>query len=277
MAEDTVRFAFGENWLSYADTLDPGKIDEAVASLRAFFPSDRIRGARFLDIGCGSGLFSLAAVKLGAREVVAVDYDPDSVAAATSVLERHAPTGAWRCMRDDVLAMTPERLGDFDIVYSWGVLHHTGEMYRAIDSASKFVKPGGSFLIALYGKTRFCGFWEWEKRCYARFKPWFPILAKSLYKPMVLLRLLLGGQNPKRYIETYRTRRGMNWHHDVEDWLGGYPYESITPEDATRFVTARGFVCRRSVTESRVGVFGTGCDEYLFERDPALAEGAANA
>jgi len=277
MADDTIRFAFGENWQSYADTLDPGKIDEAVASLRAFFPDDRIRGARFLDIGCGSGLFSLAAIKLGAREVVAVDYDPNSVAAATSVLERYAPAGAWQCMRDDVLAMTPERLGEFDIVYSWGVLHHTGDMYRAIDSASKFVKPGGLFLIALYGKTRFCGFWKWEKRCYAQFKPWFPILAKSLYKPLVLLRLLLGGQNPKRYIETYRTRRGMNWHHDVEDWLGGYPYESITPEDATRFVTARGFASLQSVTVSRVGVFGTGCDEYLFERVPASAGSTENA
>jgi SAM-dependent methyltransferase len=273
---DTVRFAFGENWQSYADTLDPGKIDEAVESLRDFFPDDRIRGARFLDIGCGSGLFSLAAIKLGAREVVAVDYDPNSVAAATSVLERHAPAGAWQCMRDDVLSMTPERHGDFDIVYSWGVLHHTGDMYRAIASAAKFVKPGGQFLIALYGKTRFCGFWHWEKRWYSRFKPWFPVLAKCIYKPLILLRLLLGGQNPKRYIETYRTRRGMNWHHDVEDWLGGYPYESITPEDATSFVTARGFECRRSVTESRIGVFGTGCDEYLFQRNLAAADSTAD-
>lgn len=91
---DTVRFAFGENWQSYADTLDPGKIDEAVASVREFFPDDLIKGVRFLDVECESGLFSLAAIKLGAREVIAVDYDPNSVAAATSVLERHAPAAS---------------------------------------------------------------------------------------------------------------------------------------------------------------------------------------
>lgn len=262
----SVRFAFGENWRDYAVLLDVERIEKAKESLRALLSADLLDGCRFLDIGCGSGLFSLAALNLGAREVVSVDLDPNSVAAAESVLRRFAPGKSWRCAQDDVFAMTPEKYGRFDVVYSWGVLHHTGDMFRAIERALSFVRPGGHLLIALYGKTPFCGFWAWEKRSYVTHRPWFPVIARSVYKPLILLRLLLAGRNPIRYIEAYCTQRGMNWRHDAEDWLGGYPYESVAPQVAVDFVEARGFTCCASKTEKRIGLFGSGCDEYLFRR-----------
>lgn len=162
--------------------------------------------------------------------------------------------------------MTTDDFGTFDAVYSWGVLHHTGDMHRAIEKALRFVGPGGRILLALYGKTPFCGFWTWEKRCFVRYRPWFSVLARAIYKPLVMLRYLLAGRNPMRYVRDYRGARGMDWHRDVDDWLGGYPYESIAAEDAIAFVESHGFRCEKSFAEKRVGVFGTGCDEYIFRR-----------
>jgi 2-polyprenyl-6-hydroxyphenyl methylase/3-demethylubiquinone-9 3-methyltransferase len=267
MAEEIAdRFAFGENWRRYATLVDADRIGEAEKSLVRYFGAEGLRGARFLDIGCGSGLFSLAAINLGASEVVAVDLDPNSVAAATAVLGKFAAGKSWQCGRDDILTMPVDRYGTFDAVYSWGVLHHTGAMHAAVEAALRFVRPGGRVLLALYGRTPFCGFWRWEKRCYVRYRPWFPVLARAIYKPLLLLRVLLSGRNPLRFLREYRTLRGMDWSHDVEDWLGGYPYESITPDAAIAFVESHGFRCEKSFSEKRIGIFGSGCDEYLFRR-----------
>ncbi len=263
---NTDRFAFGENWRQFATTLDAERIDQAEASLRAFLRADNLRGSRFLDIGCGSGLFSLAALNLGAREVMAVDFDPNSVATTRLVLERYAASKVWQCRQDDIFEMSMDNYGTFDIVYSWGVLHHTGDMFRAIDCAANFVRPGGHFLIALYGKTPFCKFWQWEKRNFVAHPRWFPFLARTLYKALLILGLLASGRNPLLYIKSYRTLRGMNWNHDVEDWLGGYPYESIEPSATICFVEERGFQHVQSKTENRFGLFGSGCDEFLFRR-----------
>lgn len=265
--EQTERFAFGENWQRFSELIDTDHIEEAKASLQRFFGATGLEGVRFLDIGCGSGLFSLAALELGAADVLAVDLDPNSVATARNVLTRFAAGRSWQCRQADVFSMSADAYGQFDVVYSWGVLHHTGDMYRAIEHALELVRPGGRALLAFYGRTPFCGFWQWEKRCYVRYAPWFPVLARWTYKPLVLLRYLLAGKNPVRVVREYRSLRGMDWSHDVDDWLGGYPYESITPEDAIAFVEAHGFRCERSSTEKRIGVFGSGCDEYLFSRD----------
>lgn len=264
--EKTERFAFGENWRHFSELIDTDHIEEAKASLRRFFGAEGLQGVRFLDIGCGSGLFSLAALELGAAEVLAVDLDPNSVATTRSVLRRFAPDRSWRCCQADVFSMSSDAYGQFDVVYSWGVLHHTGAMFRAIERALELVRPGGRALLALYGRTPFCGFWRWEKRCYVRHAPWFPALARWIYKPLVLLRYLLAGKNPIGVVRAYRSLRGMDWSHDVDDWLGGYPYESVTPEDAIAFVEGRGFRCEKSFAEKRIGVFGSGCDEYLFRR-----------
>ena len=64
-----------------------------------------------------------------------------------------------------------ESMGSFDFVYSWGVLHHTGDMYRALRGAAGRVAPGGRFLFALYRRTPLCWLWKLEKRWYAGASP----------------------------------------------------------------------------------------------------------
>ena len=166
-----LRFEFGKNWASFAATLDEAKIRESENRLVALLETDSLRGLSFLDIGCGSGLHSLAALRLGAERVWAIDLDPNSVGTAQAVLARWWPSQNYRVERKSVFALETDLPEPFDIVYSWGVLHHTGEMARAIRAACRAVKPGGRLALALYGKTRYCGIWRRIKRWYVQATP----------------------------------------------------------------------------------------------------------
>ena len=136
-------FAFGENWKSFVNVVDASRIARAEAGMRRLFPDGELRGARFLDIGCGSGLSSLAAARLGAAQVHGVDIDPASVEAARTLLGRYLQPEVWSARVASVLELDPARDGPFDVVYSWGVLHHTGAMWRAVEAPAGLVRPGG--------------------------------------------------------------------------------------------------------------------------------------
>lgn len=258
------RFRFGENWQSFLSTVDEASIAEAERGLIRLFSPEVFQGARFFDIGCGSGLVMLAAARLGAR-VSGVDLDPQSVAAASSLLSRHLPPGTWTVTTRSVFDLHPEKDGRFDIVHSWGVLHHTGDMWTALERATAMAAAGGRLAIALYRKTPFCGFWRMEKRVYAVSPPFAQAAMRATYKAAFLAGLLALRRNPGRWLRDYKSDRGMDWSHDVHDWLGGYPYESAAAKEVTDFLTRRGFVLERELTHSTpaTGLFGTGCDEYV--------------
>ena len=260
------RFAFGANWQSFAAAIGSERIAEAEAGLRRLFPAGGIEGSRFLDIGCGSGLFSLAAVRLGAKKLLAVDLDPQSVETTRKTLSRYAPGGNWDVQNISVFNLNSEKQGVFDVVYSWGVLHHTGAMYQAITKASTMVAPGGMISLALYGKTPFCGMWRVEKRIYSKSPKWVQKVIEAFYIMLVRIRLALKGESLKQRREKYWKQRGMDTYHDMRDWLGGYPYESISPDEAMSFMRGLGFDQVRSFTEPCIGLLGAGCDEYSFTR-----------
>jgi 2-polyprenyl-6-hydroxyphenyl methylase/3-demethylubiquinone-9 3-methyltransferase len=261
-------FAFGENWSSYAEKIREEEIAEAVKGLMRLC-GGRLEGQRFLDIGCGSGVHSLAALQLGAAEVVCVDIDPVSVATTKRVLARHYAGAAFRVEQVSVFDLDPRRWGQFDIVYSWGVLHHTGDMYRALRSACALVRPGGAFVVALYRRTWMCWLWRLEKRWYARASKRGQGIASATYLWLLARKL---GSRYEAYVNTYRSLRGMNFHNDVHDWLGGYPYESITPEETERFMVSLGFKGERVFASKgplfgrHIGFFGSACNEYVYVR-----------
>ena len=260
-------FSFGENWAQYAEKIDERRIEEAEKSLIRLVGRESIQGRTFMDIGCGSGLFSLAALRLGCKHLLAVDLDPNSVQTTRKTLERYAPAGAnWDCQRISVFDLDPAKVGTFDIVYSWGVLHHTGAMYKAIEKASAMVKPEGMLTLALYGKTPFCGLWRIEKRIYSRSPKWVQRAIERVYSAVVAARLALKGESLKKRRETYFQQRGMDMYHDTRDWLGGYPYESISPQEAMTFMHQLGFEPIRSFVCPSIGLLGAGCDEYSFTK-----------
>jgi SAM-dependent methyltransferase len=260
-------FAFGENWSDFAARLGEERIARAADSLARLLPAEELAGRSFLDIGSGSGLSSLAALRLGARSVLALDIDPASVETTRRVLARHGPGADWTARTANVLEIGPAELGRFDVVHSWGVLHHTGDMWRAVERAAAFVGPGGLFALALYRKTPACGAWRVAKRLYSASPGWLQAPPRWLFSGALLAALALRGRDPLAYVRDYRQRRGMSFRHDVHDWLGGYPYESAAPAEVLARAAKLGLAHRRSfLVAQSVGLFGSGCDEYVFAR-----------
>jgi 2-polyprenyl-6-hydroxyphenyl methylase/3-demethylubiquinone-9 3-methyltransferase len=271
MSKSAVRFNFGDNWQSYAAGMTPEKIAEAEAGLRRLLGRERLDGLRMVDIGCGSGVHALAALRMGAR-VTAIDIDPQSVATTRKMLETYAPPGAaWDVGLRSVLDTGTPDGAPFDIVYSWGVLHHTGRMWEAMDRAADMAAPGATIAVALYKKTPLCGFWRVEKAFYSRLPGWARPVLTAPYAAALLAAQILMGRNPLKYIKNYQSQRGMDFWHDVIDWLGGYPYESASPAEVADWAARRGLTPRLTANTAPargLGILGTGCAEYVFTRPP---------
>lgn len=265
-------FAFGRNWASYAQSVAEAEIKEAEAGLLRLLGGEPPRGTRFLDIGSGSGLHSLAALRLGASHVHAVDIDEDSVATTRALLSRFAHDRDWQVVHASVFDLTPESPGEFDLVYSWGVLHHTGDLNRAVHCAARLVRPGGLFLFALYRRVWADFFWRFEKRWYAKASPAAQGRARAVYTALFGMWFRLTGRRFDDYQAEYCSNRGMEFQHDVHDWMGGWPYESVAPEEVEAlmrplgFERVRSFVGRGRFFGRYTGVFGSGCDEFVYRR-----------
>jgi SAM-dependent methyltransferase len=272
LKEQGSHFEFGDNWQRYSKLIDDGRISDAIAGLEKLCPGEVLDGKSFLDIGCGSGLHSLAALRLGADRVEAVDIDPKSVETTRSLLERYAEGADFVVRRSSVFDLRNEAPGQFDVVYSWGVLHHTGAMNEAVAAAAALVKPGGWFAFALYRKTWMCRFWAREKRWYSRTSPGNQGLALSLFVLLFRINMRLSQRSFRSYLAEYdKNSRGMDFFHDVHDWMGGYPYESISPLEVDRTMNRLGFDREKAflLPDSiplKIGLFGSGNDEYVYRK-----------
>lgn len=264
------RFKFGANWSRFARDLDRGQVDAARASLSEMLGAGSLAGRTFLDIGSGSGLFSLAATELGADRVESFDYDEASVATTQSLKDRFAPEASnWGVSRGSVLdEQYMQALGQWDVVYSWGVLHHTGSLWPALGHTCERVAPGGRLFIAIYNdQGAMTKVWTRVKRIYNRLpsliQPPYAMLV-SLPAEALSLAVCLVKLKPGAYFRRWTRQhdRGMSGWHDMIDWVGGYPFEAARPEEIFDFCATRGFVLRGLKTCAG----GHGCNEYVFER-----------
>lgn len=253
---ERVGFSFGENWQKYVGGLDESRLTRAQASLCVSFAGAELAGHTFLDLGCGSGIFSLAARRLGAT-VTSVDVDPASVACALGLRGDDAD---WTVVEQSVLE--PTGLPQADRVYSWGVLHHTGAMWEAVDKALTLVAPGGLACIALYNTPNHLAVHMFLKRTYNRV-PGFVRRAMVLGYGSAWLAAstLVNRRNPLTYVRHYGDgARGMSFWRDVEDWLGGLPFECTEPDEfALRL--PEGFEVVNVLVRSPGA-----CNEYLLRR-----------
>ena len=263
---DEVRFEFGANWGRFLQTLTAERITTAERSLAEFLDAENLRGCSFVDVGSGSGLFSLAARRLGAR-VHSFDYDRQSVACTRELQRRFFPDDPlWTVEQGSVLdAAYLSSLGTFDVVYSWGVLHHTGQMWRALDAVTGLVAPGGKLFIAIYNDEGSASRrWRAVKRLYCslpaalRFMVLGPALAR-LWGPTIARDTFRG--RPLRSWRAYHQERGMSPWHDVVDWVGGYPFEVARPDEIRSFYAQRDFELLRGQLRA-----GRGCNEFVFRR-----------
>ena len=248
------RFKFGENWSRFLGVLNDERIFEAEKSLKEMLGVEDLGGKSFLDIGSGSGLFSLAARRLGAARVHSFDYDPQSVASTRELKRRYFPDDPdWTVEEASVLDRNYlESLGKFDIVYSWGVLMMTGDMWRALEYAALPVADDGRLFVAIYNdQGAISKLWRSIKRLYLSGTPG-RILAWALFIPYfvfgALATDLLRGRSPVARYAEYKRSRGMSIVHDWRDWLGGYPFEVAKPEEVFEFYRDRGFVLEKLIT-----------------------------
>jgi SAM-dependent methyltransferase len=269
------RFEFGANWARFLSTLNEQRILRAEESLKEKLKVENLRGKRFLDIGSGSGLFSLAARRLGAS-VYSFDYDPNSVNCTKQLRERYFANDLnWHVQQGSALDADYLRsLGEFDIVYSWGVLHHTGQMWKALENAAIPVSPQGRLFVAIYNdQGKYSRRWTTIKRWYNNWPAPLPRLLavvvfmeqwwRRIVKDFLLLR-------PFQTWREYGQERGMSPWHDVIDWVGGYPFEVAKPEQIFDFYHSRGFELDKLMTDGG----GLGCNQFVFTRTPRIDQNA---
>jgi SAM-dependent methyltransferase len=261
------RFQFGRNWQRFLRLLNKERIEAAELSLRQMLDCENLAGKTFLDVGSGSGLFSLAARRLGAK-VLSFDYDTESVACTTQLKHTFFPAdGDWRIERGSALDQEYLRgLDRFDVVYSWGVLHHTGAMWDALENMPPLVKQDGKLFIAIYNdQGKMSNFWRFVKRTYNRTPQ---VLRFAILWPIGLF--LVAGMTIKDICRLQRPRtifkttsaRGMSVWTDIVDWAGGYPFEVASRDQIVDFYQSRGFRLDRLVSCGRK----LGCNQYAFTK-----------
>jgi len=254
------RFAFGKNWIDFCKRLQYEDYLAAKESLKKLVPN--LHGKTFLDVGCGSGLFSIAASALGARKVLGLDVDPEAVSTSKELIEK---ISQWDPdVKRDAIDFKVESIlnqniapQQYDVVYSWGVLHHTGDMYTAFERIRNVVDEKGTLVLAIYNKHFTSPIWKLIKLIYVK----SPNFVKKILVFLILVIKFLGAliisrQNP------LKRGRGMRFYNDIVDWVGGYPYEYASVSEVVDFFQARGFQLTKLIKTKGF----TGCNEFVFEK-----------
>ncbi len=265
--EPDKKFAFGKNWKSYLNehNLD-GSFDKAKNALVDFLGTNDLNGKTFLDVGCGSGIHSLAAISLGA-EVVSVDIDVHSVECCEGLREHHEKKDKWMVKQGSLLDNEfMKSLGDFDIVYCWGVAHHTGDMWSALENlVTPIKKENGRLFIAIYNTVegRFGSrMWEKIKYVYVSSPRIIQVCMEWIYFILHVLKIIIRFKNPISVMRRYKEKRGMSYKHDLVDWLGGYPYEHAHTEELFNlYYKKHGLILENLKTTNFIGN-----NQLLFRR-----------
>lgn len=264
-----MQFDFGQNWKEFSEkSLSREKIGQAREHFRALMNGVDLNGKSFLDIGFGQGLSLLIAHQEGAR-VTGLDINPkcadvvrrnQQAVGVSAEIETHVGS----ILNEEDLSKIQGR--QFDVVHSWGVLHHTGDMETAISNACRFVKPKGFLVLAIYNRHWSSLPWLGIKWLYCHMPAVLQKLMICLFYPLIMFaKFLATGNNP------FRMSRGMDFYYNVVDWVGGYPYEYASITEMEACLAEKGFRMVKAIP-ARVP---TGCNEFVFRdtEDAAKRQG----
>lgn len=270
---DKIRFGFGNNWKKFIDSYwlrNKMAMEQSSESLYKFWPKEKLENKTFLDIGCGSGIFSLAAIEAGCSKVFSFDYDENSVRCTLKLKEKYNNNSAWHIERGDILDKEYiKSIGKFDFVYAWGVLHHTGDMWNAIRNACSLVKKEGYVFIAIYNNYKGKGSSEYWLKIKKKYNE-----SGALIRGIIIIEYILRDFlrnfieslekriNPLRsWMSKTKQRKGMSYYYNVIDWVGGYPYEYATFEELSFFLNDLGFKLEDSTAN-----YGTGNHQLILNK-----------
>ena len=267
--QEELRFEFGQNWNSFSEKIDHERLEIAKESLMKMFNVGELKGKTFLDVGCGSGLFSLAAVELGAS-VTSFDYDTEAVQTALKIRrDYNVSESHWKITSGSILdGEFISNLGKFDFVYCWGVAHHTGAMWLALSNLKYLVNQKGRLFIAIYNDQGF------KSRIWWLIKYFYCSLPNPLKTPFVILfgmlnlLLIIFRDTLKvnfsflKKLLNYKRDRGMSLFTDLRDWYGGFPYEYASFDRLKHFFVKDGFSLKEFYQETSIG-----CHELVFQKE----------
>jgi 2-polyprenyl-6-hydroxyphenyl methylase/3-demethylubiquinone-9 3-methyltransferase len=256
-----MKFSFGENWKSFSDkALTDKRIREARHAFAELTNGIELKNKKFMDIGFGQGLALFLCAEYGAL-AHGIDIDPICNDAITSTHRFFAslsrPITQVASILDEKFVDDQQALGGYDVVHSWGVLHHTGDMKRAFKNIARLVKPGGYLMIAIYNKSWTSPIWKAVKIIYNQVPS---LLQYAMVWVLYLLNFLREPFLKKK--RNIASSRGMELFHEIRDWLGGYPYEYATREEVLRAFAEHGFVKVKVIPS----VGWTGCNQFVLCR-----------
>jgi len=265
-----MRYEFGKNWSEFIEqSFNEERLDLSREQMLRFLKLPNLNGKTFVDLGCGSGLHSLAAWRAGAERIVSFDFDPNSVATTEKLWNHAGRPDHWTIQQGSVLDRSfLDNLPRADITYSWGVLHHTGAMWDAIANAATVMKDDGVFFIALYCTDVYVDppaqYWLRVKEKYNRAGGLKRRFMEWTYAWRTTIRPALRSfRNPFKELRDYKQSRGMSYWTDVKDWLGGWPMEFAGIAETKAFCGSRLDLELLNINA------GEGNTEYLFRRNGA--------
>ena len=262
--DEIKQFNFGKNWKNFSEfALSGKKIENARKNFKNLFENITLENKTFLDIGFGQGLSLLIANENGAR-TFGCDINP----LCKEVLDfnklkfsitNDIPLIVGSIIENSTIDKIQQSNNNqlFDIVHSWGVLHHTGDMWKAIETTQKLVNENGILVLAIYNKHFTSKFWCRIKKIYNSSNRVIRTLLLSFYLPLIFLRYLFILKNPMKL------PRGMSLYYDAIDWLGGFPYEYATIDEISNFMKEKGFSTVKIIKTTGF----TGCNEFVFKKN----------
>jgi len=198
-----------------------------------FYTEEEVRGRTVLDAGCGTGIFSIIFANKGAAKVMGIDISPGSLMTAESLRKKFNLQNV-EFQKQDMLELP---FGDetFDIIWAWGTVHHTTAPFKAISELVRVLKRGGSFLLAVYRKTRLTLVHE--------------IIRKTLIKTprrswTALSRILAFFLAPVVFLfkKREKSRKGEKLSELILDWYFVPIRHYYTPEEMKIFLKGKGLV-----------------------------------
>jgi ubiquinone/menaquinone biosynthesis C-methylase UbiE len=118
------------------------------------------RGRDVLEVGVGMGADHLEWAKASPRSLTGIDLTPRAIELTRQRIDSYGCASTLRCADAERLPFEDE---SFDLVYSWGVLHHSPDTARAVREVFRVLRPGGTARVMIYHKWSISGYLLWAR------------------------------------------------------------------------------------------------------------------